>query len=109
MSNVTLSIAGRNYTVACAQGEEAHIAQLGAQIDERVAQMGDIGAMGEARTLLFAALLMADEAYEARKAVPASAPSPPSAETFRAEDRIVALANSLENLALRLEGRAAAS
>ena len=30
MSNVTLSIGGRSYTVACAEGEESHVLGLGA-------------------------------------------------------------------------------
>ena len=37
MSNVTLEIAGRRYTVACAAGEEAHIEMLGASISGKLA------------------------------------------------------------------------
>ena len=34
MSEVTLSIAGRTYAVSCADGEEAHVAGLGAVLHQ---------------------------------------------------------------------------
>ncbi len=67
MSNVTLDIAGRKFTVACAEGEEAHIAMLGRTIDAKLADMPHIANQSEARALLFAALLLADENYEMRQ------------------------------------------
>ena len=57
MSNVTLKIGGRDYTVACAEGEEGHVRALGAMIADKVAEMGS-SAQGETRQLLFAALLV---------------------------------------------------
>ena len=60
MSNVTLKIGGRDYTVACAEGEEGHVRALGAMIADKVAEMGS-SAQGETRQLLFAALLLADQ------------------------------------------------
>lgn len=65
MSNVTISIAGRRYTIACDQGEEAHIEMLGAQIDAKLAALPNLVGQSEARLLLYAALLLADEAHEA--------------------------------------------
>ena len=35
MSDVTLKIGGRSYAVACAAGEEEHVATLGRLIDEK--------------------------------------------------------------------------
>ncbi len=64
MSNVTLHIGGRDYTVACAEGEEAHVASLGALIDEKIQAMG--AGHNEPRQLLFAALLLADELHDAK-------------------------------------------
>ena len=40
MSTVTLSIGPKSYTVACADGQEAHIKALGAMIAEKYAQLG---------------------------------------------------------------------
>ena len=66
MSNVTLTIGGRHYTVACAAGEEAHIEMLGRTIDGKLHGMPNLAGQSEARTLLFAALLLADELHELR-------------------------------------------
>ena len=96
MSNVTLQIGGRSYTVACAAGEEAHVASLGRLIDEKVAQVGG-ASLGEVRQLLFAALLLADELHETKgKAAPSSA-QPDNA------DQLEALAARLEAAAQALE------
>ena len=59
MSNVTLHIGGRSFIVACAEGEEDHVAGLGRMIDGKLAAMGDMSGQNEARMLLFAALLPA--------------------------------------------------
>ena len=63
MSNITLTIGGRDYAVACDPGEEAQVAKLGAMIDAKLTAMGTAG-QNETRSLLFAALLLADEVYE---------------------------------------------
>lgn len=98
MSNVTLQIGGRSYTVACAEGEEAHVSALGRSIADKVEQMG--GGHSEARQLLFAALLLADELHEARgRAGPA-----PAAATDSNADALEAIAARLEICAAALEG-----
>lgn len=71
MSQVTLSIAGRKYTLACAPGQEAHVARLGASIDAKLAEMGDNLAPQEAQNLLFAALLIAEDLHQLRNSATA--------------------------------------
>lgn len=66
MSEVSLPIGGRTYRVACAPGEEDRVARLGAVVAEKLAAMGNLSGH-EAQNLLFAALLLADEAYEKRE------------------------------------------
>jgi len=98
MSNVTLEIAGRRYTVACAEGEESHIAMLGATISAKLAALPGMSGQSEPRTLLFAALLLADELHEAQKiAGQAATPAPQVAEPLEK------LAERLESLATTLE------
>ena len=99
MSDITLDIAGRKFTVACAEGEEAHIAMLGRTIDAKVADMPHIANQSEARALLFAALLLADENYEMRQAGAAPAVAGPEVA-----ENLEALAGRLESLASQLEG-----
>jgi cell division protein ZapA len=101
MSNVTLTIGGRHYTVACAAGEETHIERLGHAIDGKLQGMPNLAGQSEARTLLFAALLLADELHEARSGGSAAVDRPaPDAEALEA------LAERLEGLAARLEDAA---
>ena len=101
MSNLTIRIGGRDFTVACAPGEEAHIDTLGRMIDGRLSELGDEQrGMSETRTLLFAALLLADDLYELRgRTAQDAAPSPAVAS------RIDTLAQRLENIATQLEGK----
>ena len=98
MSNVTLSIGGRNYTVACGPGEEAHIEGLGRTIDAKLSSLPTLAGQSEARTLLFAALLLADEVHELR--------SGSSGRAEAADDGSAAAAEALETLAGRLESLA---
>jgi len=67
MSQVTLEIGGRHYALACAPGEEAHVMKLGRVIDEKVREVTGGVSTGEAQSLLFAALILADELHEARQ------------------------------------------
>ncbi|HSG35530.1 MAG TPA: cell division protein ZapA [Sphingomonadaceae bacterium] len=97
MSNITLTIGGRSYTVACTDGQEAHIAALGRSIDEKLAAMGSAAGQNESRTLLFAALLLADEVHELKNG-PAKV----------ADDKSQPGADELEAIAARLEKLAAA-
>lgn len=106
MSNVDLIIAGRRYTVACADGEENHISELGRIIDAKLTQLGNVSGHGEARTLLFAALLLADELQETKGQVRAAADS---ALSHEAAERIDAIAAQLEKLAGTLETQLASS
>ncbi|MFN5084433.1 MAG: cell division protein ZapA [Novosphingobium sp.] len=101
MSNVTLTIGGRNYTVACAAGEEDHVTGLGQAIDAKIQSMGAAGT-NEIRQLLFAALLLADEVHEAKSV--SRAPTPAPAFDDSQADRLEAIAAKLEACALALEG-----
>ena len=99
MSNVTLDIAGRKFTVACAEGEEAHITMLGRTIDAKLADMPHIASQSEARALLFAALLLADENHEMKNGGAAAAQAGPEVA-----EGLEALAERLEGLAAQMEG-----
>ena len=96
MSNVTLRIGSRDYTVACDEGQEQHVRALGQMIAGKVADLGS-SAQGETRQLLFAALLLADELHEARQNL---AGSNPDRHATALED----LAARLEKVASALEG-----
>lgn len=71
MSEATFSIGGKQYTVACAEGEEAHVARLGAAVDAKLEQLGDNLAPREAQNLLFAALLIAEDLHQLKNSITA--------------------------------------
>jgi cell division protein ZapA len=112
MSNVSLHIGGRSFTVACAPGEEAHITGLGRMIDAKLHAMGGMSGQSEARMLLFAALVMADELHEAQNGPGAPPPPPPPPPPPEPEEdmelaaRLENIAESLEKCASHLEGLA---
>lgn len=85
MGQVSMRVGGRAYSVDCRDGEEARVAELGALIDARAGELGEsLGTMGEARLLLSAAILLADELLDLRAAIAA------------ASERIERLADALE-------------
>lgn len=65
MPQVEVAINGRNYEIACDDGEEAHLAQLGEYVDRRVKELiTAVGQVGDSRLLVMASLLIADELAE---------------------------------------------
>jgi cell division protein ZapA len=106
MSNVQLLIGGRNYTVACADGEEEHIVALGRLIDDKLASQPPTAGQSESRTLLFAALLLADELHECRAAIISQEHL--DQNEGRLAGHAAALADRIEKIATQLESEALA-
>ena len=101
MSDVTLKVGGRNYTVACADGQEEHVQRLAGVIDGKLDKMGNNLSANEAKNLLFAALLLADELDEARKS---AMRAPVDRDSERVAGHLERIAGALENAASTLEG-----
>ncbi|MDX7949923.1 cell division protein ZapA [Lichenihabitans sp. Uapishka_5] len=71
MTQVTVSIAGRSYRMACDDGEEAHLERLAERLDAKITELrGHFGEIGDGRITVMAALTIADDlsAAEARVA-----------------------------------------
>jgi cell division protein ZapA len=67
MAQVTVKINGYAYTVGCEDGQEAHLLAMADQVENRIDSIKAIGGnSGEARLLVLAALLMADELHDLR-------------------------------------------
>lgn len=103
MSDVTLQIGGRSYTVACADGQEPHVIHLASMIDVRLARMGNNISPNDAKNLLFAGLMLADELDEAKKSLKAVPDSDDSVDE-RLAGQLERIASALENAASTLEG-----
>ena len=68
MSQVNVTINGRQFRMACEDGQEDHLQQLAKDLDERiVALRGQFGEIGDARLTVMAALMVADELSETGK------------------------------------------
>jgi cell division protein ZapA len=65
MAQVNIQVNGRDYLIACEDGEEKHLRFLADYINRQVDGLVEsVGQVGEARLLLMASLLVADELLE---------------------------------------------
>jgi cell division protein ZapA len=65
LSQVNVTINGRQFRMACEDGQEDHLRLLAKNLDERiVALRGQFGEIGDARLTVMAALMVADELSE---------------------------------------------
>jgi cell division protein ZapA len=68
MPQVTVTIAGRSYRMACGEGEETHLEGLAALYDGKIQEMrGSFGEIGDMRLHVMAALTLADDLAETRR------------------------------------------
>ena len=102
MAEIDIIIAGRPYKVACRDGEEDSLRKAAALVDAKSREaLAGLGTLSEARQLLFASLLLADELVDDGRA----ATSPPPVDPALAE-RAERVADRLESLAAALENGA---
>ena len=110
MPLVNVMVNSRAYTIACDQGEEEHLKELAGHVDAKAREvLGSVGQVGDARLLLMAALLIADEHHDMSGKVDAGsgAESEKQSLHLRAEAAESAAADVLEGAAKRLEDIAA--
>ena len=115
MAQVTVSIGGRSYRLACDEGEEEHLESLARQVDAKLESMrGAFGEIGDQRLIVMTVLTIADEFAEARETISTlQAEAERAAERERAarrdaEIQAVAAAQALGDLSQRIERLAAA-
>lgn len=114
MPLVNVMVNNRAYTIACDEGEEEHLKELAQHVDEKAREvLASVGQVGDARMLLMAALLIADEHHDvaAKLAAGTQAATASSGEKqnlhLRAEQAESDAADALESAAKRLEDIAA--
>ncbi len=70
MAQVAVTIAARVYSIACDEGEEAHLGELAQLVDAKIAAMRQsFGEIGDQRLTVMAAITIADELAESRRRV----------------------------------------
>lgn len=99
MPQINVTIDGKTYRMACADGEEPHLAALAAAFDARVSEMrGAFGGIGDMRLQVMAALTQADELGEARRKLEAL-----EAETLALRARLASIDAERAGEAARIE------
>ena len=104
MPELTVEINGREYQVACDDGQEEHLTKLARFVDKKMGELvGAVGQIGDARLLVMTGLLIADELSDAYRQL----------ESFDAEtgddgkSSHTAMTSALEVCAQRIESIAA--
>jgi len=110
VSHVNVSINGRQYRMACEEGQETRLLRLAESLESRIQSLrGKFGEIGDARLTVMAALTVCDELLDANNRVRSLEQE---AETLRdvrtaAADRTratqIAVANALNAAADRIE------
>lgn len=108
MAQVTVKINGYAYTVGCQDGEEDHLLAMAADIERRIDSIKAVaGQTGEARMLVMAALLMADDLFEMRGSLAEAEKKAGIAASGEAKEPDPKLARKLARMARRAEDIAA--
>ena len=70
MAQVTVSIDGKTYRMACEEGQEDHLTDLAGRLDRYVTHLkGQFGEIGDLRLTVMAGIMVMDELSEFQKKV----------------------------------------
>lgn len=70
MPSISVTINGKNYRMACDDGQEAHLQMLAAELNSRVEGLkGSFGDIGDQRLTVMAGVMVTDEMLELQKKV----------------------------------------
>jgi cell division protein ZapA len=111
MAQVTITIRGRQYQVACEDGQEAHLTRLGRYLDERAADLlAASGSISEPLMLVMVGLVVADELADAAAEIDSLSENKASENTAAMDDAglaaaIDAVTARVEEIAAKLEAR----
>lgn len=104
MGQVDVNINGRHYQIACDDGQEDHVRQLGEYVDKRVQELvASVGQVGDSRLLVMSSLLVADELSEAYSALERRDGGGGGHATEALAAAIDSLAGRIESIAAELE------
>ena len=121
MGQVVVKVNGRDFALSCPDGQEPRIRRLAQYVDAKISEFTrTVGQVGEARLVLLAALVIADELSDANDALQqernrtrgaggsGGAPGGEAPETPGASDgAIEAAASGIRSVAQRIEAIAA--
>ena len=110
MSHINVTINGRQYRMACEEGQELRLLKLAENLEQRITNLrGKFGEIGDARLTVMAALTVCDELIDANQRVQAleqeleGLRSVRNQSTDRARATQAAVAKALNAAAERIE------
>jgi cell division protein ZapA len=110
MSHINVTINGRQYRMACEEGQEVRLLKLAESFEARIGSLrGKFGEIGDARLTVMAALTLCDELLDANNRIRALEDELVALRDVRvaASDRAkatqIAVANALNAAAERIE------
>ena len=110
MGQVDVKVNGRDFALNCADGQEPRLRRLAQYVDAKIGEFAkNLGQIGEARLILLAALVIADELSDANEALQQErnrmrAPGSSEAEASEAAaSGIRGIAERIESIAARIE------
>jgi len=110
MSHINVTINGRQYRMACEEGQEGRLLRLAESLESRIASLrGKFGEIGDARLTVMAALTVCDELVDANNRIRSLEEELDALRDVRvvAADRAratqTAVANALNSAAERIE------
>ena len=123
MPQVTVSIDGKAYRMACDDGQEQHLVELAASFDRYVTHLrSSFGEIGDQRLTVMAGIMVMDELFELQRRIKGmeteiatlrktrdDALSKADKNDAALTGALASLAERMENLALRLNSEHSAS
>lgn len=104
MPTVTIALNGRNYDIACGEGEEGRVLELAAEVRRRMEGLvKNSGPVAENLLFALTALLMSDELDQKNRIIHQMQ----AEQDDLVQRREVALADTIERLATKIEAIAA--
>jgi cell division protein ZapA len=112
MAEVSLLINGKKYSLACDEGQEQRILDLGHYIDEKARDLGAGGGMSDNHRLMLTSLMLADELFETKDRLNVEKKTDKTPQSKTSDDGVsveetAALADAINQMAIRIEGLSA--
>ena len=111
MATVNATIAGRQFRLACEDGQEEHLLALAKNLDQRIIDLrAKFGEIGDTRLTVMAALMIADELAETQRRIGvveedvAALQDARAVATDRAKAASSAVVHAFNSAAERIEG-----
>ena len=106
MAQVTISVMGRTYRMACEDGQEGHLSGLAASFEKIIGELrGSFGEIGDQRLMVMAAILIMDRLRDAEERLERAGHDLRDVRESR-RDTVARMESMEENVAILLESAA---